>query len=46
MLIADTISMGDRIPLIKYIFSDRDEVEVFEYLSTEDSRLRRRDGRG
>ena len=39
MLIADTISMSDRLPLIKYIFSDRDEVGVFEYLSTEGSRL-------
>ena len=36
-LISDTLSTDERIPLIKYIFSDRDEVVVFEYLSRADA---------
>ena len=29
--------MDERIPLLTSIFSDRDEVEVFKYLSREDA---------
>ena len=36
-LISDTLSTDERIPLIKSIFSDRDEVVVFEYLSGDDA---------
>ena len=36
-LIADTLSVDERIPLLTSIFSDRDEVEVFKYLSREDA---------
>ena len=36
-LISPTISTDERIDLIKSIFSDRDEVEVFNYLSGGDA---------
>ena len=36
-MISDTLSTDERIPLIKSIFSDRDEVAVFEYLSGDDA---------
>ena len=36
-MISDTLSMDERIPLIKSIFSDRDEVVVLEYLSRVDA---------
>ena len=36
-LISDTLSADERVHLIKFIFSDRDEVVVFEYLSRADA---------
>ena len=36
-MISDTLSTDERIPLIKSIFSDRDEVVVFEYLPGDDA---------
>ena len=36
-MISPTISTDERIGLIKLIFSDRDEVEVFKYLSGNDA---------
>ena len=36
-LISDTISTDERIPLIRSIFSDCEEVVVFEYLSGDDA---------
>ena len=38
-MISDTLSTDERIPLIKSIFSDRDEVVVFEYLSRDDAQV-------
>ena len=36
-LISPTVSTEERADLIKFIFSDRDEVEVFNYLSGGDA---------
>ena len=36
-MISPTISTDERVGLIKSIFSDRDEVEVFKYLSGNDA---------
>lgn len=37
LLIADTLPPNERIPLITSIFSDRDELDVFKYLPTDDA---------
>ena len=36
-LIDPTLPVNERIPLITFIFSDRDEVEVFKHLSRDDA---------
>ncbi|KAF9643873.1 kinase-like protein [Thelephora ganbajun] len=38
LLIGHTLPTGERIPLIASIFSDRNEAEVFEYISSDDAR--------